>query len=74
MSGPWYEPAVARFGRDFVDHNIDIWTRCWWCSAPTVSTGRRTCAPVVRAELRPVRPACGIVVLAAPGWRTPHRR
>lgn len=27
MSGPWYEPAVARFGRDFVDHNIDIWRK-----------------------------------------------
>jgi len=26
MSGPWYRPAVARFGREFVDHNIEIWT------------------------------------------------
>jgi SAM-dependent methyltransferase len=26
MSGPWYAPAVERFGRDFVDHNIEIWT------------------------------------------------
>ncbi len=26
MSGPWYQPAIARFGSAFVDHNIDIWT------------------------------------------------
>ena len=27
MTGPWYEPAVARFGRDFVDHNVEIWSK-----------------------------------------------
>lgn len=26
MSGPWYAPAVDRFGREFVDHNIEIWS------------------------------------------------
>ena len=26
MAGPWYGPAVERFGREFVDHNIEIWT------------------------------------------------
>ena len=25
MSGELYEPAVAAFGREFVDHNIEIW-------------------------------------------------
>ena len=26
MTGPWYRPAVERFGAEFVDHNIEIWT------------------------------------------------
>ena len=26
MSGELYEPAVAAFGREFVDHNIEIWS------------------------------------------------
>lgn len=35
MSGPWYEPAVARFGQAFVDHNIDIWR----AMIPVLATG-----------------------------------
>jgi len=27
MSGPLYKPSVERLGKDFVDHNIDIWTK-----------------------------------------------
>ncbi len=27
MQGPLYDPAVERLGKDFVDHNIDIWQR-----------------------------------------------
>jgi len=27
MSGPLYQPAVAKLGKDFVDHNIEIWTK-----------------------------------------------
>ena len=27
MSGPLYAASVARLGKDFVDHNIDIWTK-----------------------------------------------
>lgn len=27
MQGPLYAPAVARLGKDFVDHNIDIWSK-----------------------------------------------
>lgn len=27
MSGELYEPAVARFGREFVDHNVEIWSK-----------------------------------------------
>jgi phosphoethanolamine N-methyltransferase len=46
MSGPWYAPAVARFGREFVDHNIEIWTRMLVVLAtgehrPTHVRGRR---------------------------------
>lgn len=26
LSGPLFEPAVSEFGRDFVEHNIAIWT------------------------------------------------
>ncbi len=35
MSGPWYEPAVVRFGQEFVDHNIDIWR----AMIPVLATG-----------------------------------
>jgi ubiquinone/menaquinone biosynthesis C-methylase UbiE len=27
MSGSLYEPSVARFGKPFVDHNLDIWSK-----------------------------------------------
>jgi ubiquinone/menaquinone biosynthesis C-methylase UbiE len=27
MQGPLYAPAVKRLGKDFVDHNIDIWSK-----------------------------------------------
>jgi hypothetical protein len=27
MSGPLYADSVARLGKDFVDHNIDIWKK-----------------------------------------------
>ena len=27
MSGPLYASSVERLGKDFVDHNIDIWTK-----------------------------------------------
>ncbi len=35
MSGPLYEPAVTRFGREFVDHNIAIWK----AMLPVLATG-----------------------------------
>jgi hypothetical protein len=27
MQGPLYGPAVERLGKEFVDHNIDIWRK-----------------------------------------------
>jgi hypothetical protein len=27
MKGPLYGRAVERLGKDFVDHNIDIWSK-----------------------------------------------
>jgi phosphoethanolamine N-methyltransferase len=45
MKGPLFKIAVAKLGRDFVDHNIEIWTRM----LPVLETGEH-CPSHLRAQ------------------------
>lgn len=45
MKGPLYKPAVEKFDQEFVDHNIEIWTRM----IPVLETGEH-CPSHLRAQ------------------------